>query len=214
MDKRYCIPRDLIILISGVPGVGKTTISNELFQIYNEFRLVEETDIMREILRGYNSYLASVSKSFSEEIYAHDIFLSYDMARQQCRIMKSSIINIIKRQQRKGIPSIINGVHIIPEELYLSTPFKNILYINLYIDSEDALWNRLKSRNPQKYKPECIPFLYQTNVDLYASICKISNICNIYNINVSSLSIRETLSKIDKILTEIYGNEQCKGYSV
>ncbi len=207
MNKGYCLPENLIILISGVPGVGKTTISWELLKIYQEFRLVEETDIIREILRGYNNRLASVYKLSSDKIYAHDTFLSYDMAKQQCKIMKDSIVNIIKRQQRKGIPSIINGVHIIPEELYLDTPFPNILYINLYIDSEKALWDRLSKRNPQKYKKEYVPFLYQTNIDLNNSLCNIpKDLCIMHSINISNLSIQETLSKIDKIFRTMYIN--------
>ena len=71
MDKGYYLPENLIILISGVPGVGKTTISWELIKVYQEFRLVEETDIIREILRGYNNRLASVYKSSSDEIYTY-----------------------------------------------------------------------------------------------------------------------------------------------
>lgn len=167
MNKKYTLPNDLIVLISGVPGVGKTTISYELLKEHEEFRLVEETDIIREILRGYNEYLENIHDTpLNDVIYEHDIFLSYDMAKHQCRIMKNSIINIIQRQQRKGIPTIINGVHIIPEELYLNIKSPNILFINLYVDSEAALWKRLKIRDPQKYKPDRIPLLYKTNTDL------------------------------------------------
>ena len=83
MKKEYCLPENLIILISGVPGAGKTTISWELLKTHQEFRLVEETDIIREILRGYNNHLTSVYKLSSDEIYAHDIFFNYDMSKQQ-----------------------------------------------------------------------------------------------------------------------------------
>lgn len=207
MNKENKLPDNLIVLIAGVPGVGKTTISYELLKKYKEFRLIEETDVIREILRGYNEYLAKLNKLPLEEstIYAHDIFLSYDMAKQQCKIMKNSIINIIKRQQRKRIPSIINGVHIIPEELYLNIDFPNIVYIILYVDSEDALWNRLKNRNPQKYKFNCVPLLYQTNVDLLESSCRISdNLYKVYPINVSKLTIEDTLLKINDIFRSIY----------
>ena len=62
MNKEYKLPQDLILLISGVPGVGKTTISNELLKTYKEFRLVEETDIIREILRGYKNRLIEMGK--------------------------------------------------------------------------------------------------------------------------------------------------------
>lgn len=207
MRKEYKLPENLVVLISGVPGVGKTTISYELLKKYKEFRLVEETDIIREILRGYNNHLLSVYHSPTDNIYSHDIFLSYDMARQQCRIMKNSIINIIKRQQRKGIATIINGVHIIPEELYPSLSFPNILYINLYIDSENILWNRLKKRNSQKYTYDCIPRLYQTNVDLNNSLFRIpSEVCTTYSINVSTLTIEETISLIDDSFRAEYGD--------
>ncbi len=206
MDREYILPQDLIIFISGIPGVGKTTISNELLNTHKEFRLVEETDIIREVLRGYESYLTEVGISHCDDIYPHEIFFSYEMAMQQCHIMKNSIINIVKRQQRKQIPSIINGVHIIPEELYVHISFPNVLYIILYVDSEEALWKRLKNRDPQKYTYECVPVLYETNVELQNSIQRIpEKLCRLYSINVSNLSVENTVLRIDTILNSLFG---------
>lgn len=206
MNKEYTLPNNLIVLISGVPGVGKTTISYEMLKKYEEFRLVEETDIIREILRGHNNYLEKTYNiSFQDVIYEHNVFLSYEMAKKQCQIMKNSIINIIKRQQRKRIPSIINGVHVIPEELYLSVKAPNIIYVNLYVDSEAALWKRLKNRDPKKYKPDCIPILYKANIDLHNSLKHIpNNLFKVYSINVSNLTVKETLSTINDIFNDIY----------
>lgn len=206
MSKEYILPDNLIILITGVPGVGKTTISYELLKTHNEIRLVEETDIIREVLRGYKEKLAEYGTIDSHTIYPHDIFLNYEMAKQQCDIMKFSIINIIKRQQRKNIPSIINGVHIIPEVLYMDISFPNVIYINLYVDSESALWERLKNRNSHKYTLECIPYLFQTNIDLHNSYSQMSKTFDmLFSINVSNLSINETLSEIKCILSKVYG---------
>ena len=112
---------------------------------------------------------------------------------------------LIQRQQRKGIPTIINGVHIIPEELYLNIKSPNILFINLYVDSEAALWKRLKIRDPQKYKPDRIPLLYKTNTDLNNSLYHIpGNLYNVYSIDVSNMTVTDTLSTIDKIFYDIY----------
>ena len=49
MERKYTLPQNLVLLISGVPGVGKTTLSNELLKIPKDIRLVEETDIIREL---------------------------------------------------------------------------------------------------------------------------------------------------------------------
>ena len=53
----FTIPSGLIIFISGVPGVGKTTISYQILKRFNEFRIIEETDLIRETFRGYNDFL-------------------------------------------------------------------------------------------------------------------------------------------------------------
>ena len=141
---------NLILFISGVPSAGKTTISYELLREIDYFRIVQETDILREILRGYNTYLSQeVSEILSDltEPAPHTELLSYERAKIQCTIMKKSIIEIVKRQNRKCIPTIICGVHIIPEILYNNIPGNNIKYVNLYFDCEEDLYS-----SQSKYK--------------------------------------------------------------
>ena len=57
------IPNDTVILIAGVPGIGKTTVSHELLKVYSEIRMIQETDIIREILQGYNDFLIEQEKN-------------------------------------------------------------------------------------------------------------------------------------------------------
>ena len=115
---RKNIPENVILLISGVPGIGKTTLSHMILNTFPEFLMIEETDIIREILLGYDEYLKSMKIDSINRLYDHNVIMDYAMALEQCQIMKASIRNIIDRQQRKGIPTIINGVHILPELLY------------------------------------------------------------------------------------------------
>ena len=194
------IPNDLIVFISGAPGAGKTTISYELLQNYDEFRIVEETDIMREVLRGYNEYLSNEFKEPLSNILPHNEWLSYQQAKEQCEIMKYSLKNIVERQKRKKIPTIINGVHIIPEVLYAFINVPNIIYITLYFDSQDALYRRIQKRDCQKYGKKSIPFLFETNTELYrqAQFLHLRNPNNFLSINISDLSIAETIKKIEE----------------
>ncbi len=198
------IPEGFIVFISGVPGVGKTTISYELLKRFNEFRIIEETDLIREVLRGYNYFLEQEFPTQSNDIMNqikitdHTKLLSLEEAKQQCNFMRSSFEYIVDRQKRKGISSIINGVHIIPEALNGLAENRNVIYINLYITSEQALYTRLFNRNPESYMINHIPFIYKANMDLYTSTEKLSvkfpYLFN--NVDVTELSVDETISKI------------------
>ena len=205
------IPEGFIVFISGVPGVGKSTISYELFRRFNAFRIIEETDLIREVLRGYNSYLEQEFPIQSRDILEriritdHNKLLSLEEAKQQCSFMRSSFEYIIERQKRKGIPSIINGVHIVPEALNGLANNQNMIYINLYIHSEKVLYSRLANRNPESYMINHVPFIFQTNIDLYTSTERLSHefpyVFN--NIDVTELSIEETLSRITKLICSL-----------
>lgn len=203
---QYCLPKDLIVFISGVPGAGKTTLSYELLKKHNEFRLIEETDIIREILRGYQMHLASIGIDVPNEIASHDVFLDYEAATHQCRVMKDSIVNIVQRQQRKDIPTIINGVHVIPEVLCDSLPSSSTMYINLFISSEEVLWARLRNRNPVKYKKEYVPLLYQTNIDLRNRTLQLATkYLNVISLNIGTNTVNELLTEIEDLFYRLYG---------
>lgn len=202
------IPEGFIVFISGVPGVGKTTISYELLKRFNTFRIIEETDLIREVLRGYNSFLNQEFPKQSYDILSkvkitdHTKLLSLDEAIQQCNIMRSSFESIVDRQKRKGISSIINGVHIVPETLNGLAENRNVIYINLYVTNEHALYNRLFNRNPESYMINHVSFIYKANIDLYTSTEKLSAkfpyLFN--NVDVTELSVDETISKIMQLL--------------
>lgn len=203
INQSITIPDGLIVFISGVPGMGKTTLSYELLKKFNKFRIIEETDLIREVLRGYNDYLKAefgnqVSFVF-DKVYItdHTKLLTFEEAKIQCETMKQSFEKIVARQHRKGIATIINGVHIIPEVLNDIAESNNIIFINLYVTNEHEIYERISKRDPTSYMLEHIPFIFQTNNELHLSTKRISlKYPNIFNINVTELSIDDTINRI------------------
>ncbi len=203
INQELIIPDGLIVFISGVPGVGKTTISYELLKKVEKFRIIEETDLIREVLRGYNDYLKiefgnQIDFVFEKiHITDHTKLLTFDEAKMQCKTMKKSFEQIVARQKRKGIASIINGVHIIPEILNGIAENNNIIYINLYITNEQKIYERILNRDSCSYMLNYVPFIFQTNKDLYLSTKKIALKCHyVFNIDVTVLSIEDTIAQI------------------
>ncbi|MBO5153352.1 MAG: hypothetical protein J6C00_03235 [Eubacterium sp.] len=199
------IADNMIVFISGVPGAGKTTISYTLLKNLEIFRIVQETDILREILRGYNECLIKntpIDKSELINILPHTDLLSYSRAKEQCEAMKYSIEEIVKRQNRKSIPTIICGVHIIPEILYKTMSGSNIKYVNLYFDCEEDLYSHLKERDENKYGKKSVPFLFKMNSELQDSILALQseNPKCFTSVNVGKCSIEETANIIINFL--------------
>lgn len=201
--KEYRIPNGFIVFISGVPGAGKTTISYNLLKKYNEFRIIEETDLIREILRGYNEYLIDnyeFAQNLSSDITItdHGKLLTLNEAIVQCNHMRKSLEKIIERQQRKGISTIVNGVHIIPSVLNGIADNKNIIFVNLYLESEQDIYTRIFNREPKSYMLNHTDIIHSTNKDLCEDTEKLQKqypyLFN--NINITNLSIEETIELV------------------
>ena len=204
INNTFDIPKGYIVMISGVPGSGKTTISYNLLKQFADFRIIEETDLIREVLLGYNEFLKKSNPSISEmidniKITDHNVLLTLNEAKQQCRIMKSSIEKIVERQKRKGIPSIINGVHIIPSILNGLCKNNKIIYINLYVNNKKSIYNRIYNRDPNSYMLNNIEFIYNSGKDLFYDTMKLEETDSHFlfnNIDVTNLNINETIDKI------------------
>jgi len=121
--------------------------------------------------------------------------------------MYKSFKNIILKQQRKGISSIINGVHIVPDVLYDFAENQKIIFINLYINNENELHKRIIERDPNSYLLSHVPMLFTSNIELHLRTLELSNKVDFAfnSIDITSLNIVETLEIIENCLKNRIG---------
>ena len=135
--KKVKLPLNLLIYISGVPGVGKTSIARELMKVSKNFFVVQEYDICRESIRGF-----LIQNNLSDDftiINSSTSALSHFEIMEQTRLLSNSIVYISRRLNKKHIPSIIEGASISFRQLLMDKNFlslfesnPNIFFIYLY----------------------------------------------------------------------------------
>lgn len=153
----------LILLIGGVTGAGKSTISSEVAYRLDIGR-IQSTDMMREIIRayltpeavptlGYSSFeawrgLASPPDEQSGETENPVIagFLS------QFSTIKPALVAAIGRAVKEQHDLIIEGVHIVPTMLGLEDARKQAIVVPLMLATmeKSALEKQLKRRGREK----------------------------------------------------------------
>lgn len=163
------ISNQTILLLTGLPCVGKTTVAYEILKNHSEFRRVTELDIIRTIVRAVLTQLDS-SKSFDPKIIENEykeLFSSlrlsdYNTARFQSNQLVPFVREIVLRQQRRSIPTIIEGTEIIPSSYFpngkrLDWIDDNVFFVYLYISDVNEHINRHYTR--------CLERSYDTNFD-------------------------------------------------
>lgn len=143
------IPSDCILMLSGVPCVGKTTTAYNILKSAPEFRRVSELDIIRMIIRSVFRSLEDgeyLNKEVVQEHYAA-LFSSLSEkdlpeAKQQSKLLIPFIKEIVDRQQKRKIPTIIEGSSIVPSTFFHNNkPIEgfehNVIFINLYLSDEN-----------------------------------------------------------------------------
>lgn len=140
------------ILICGIPGTGKTTLSTNLAKLLNIDQVIS-TDFIREIKRSlikkeYNLILFSVThnswKLFGDKTNENILC----GAKEHARAIFPEIIHLIKNSQKEGRDIIIEGVHLIPEILDTLKEIKmKIVYIYLYVEDKEEHFKRFALKN-------------------------------------------------------------------
>ena len=172
------IPSDLIIIISGSSGIGKSTIARQLLKESPDSFIIEEWDLIRESIRTNNSHIfKNISQMFRGQIEKIDMELenilhcrllnfsttelTVNEILEQSQIFISPLISICHRIQSKGLCAIIEGVNL-PIRFLLSQPgtskyflnSKNIVLVNLYATNYELYKERLNTRAKQR---KCSP---------------------------------------------------------
>ncbi|WMT51535.1 MAG: mevalonate-3-phosphate 5-kinase [Ferroplasma sp.] len=135
-----------VVLIGGIPGVGKTSISGYIGREFN-INIVLSGDYLREFLRPYaESGLMEVSvysaySAFGEK-NNENIIKGYV---EQSKSMYPGINAIFRRALRNGEPLILETLYFIPEMLDEDIRDK-IIKIYIHISDMDLHSTRLKER--------------------------------------------------------------------
>jgi len=201
-------PKDLVLILSGVPCVGKTTIAYEFLKQFTEFRRVGELDVLRTMARAVADDAIYASGYIGEKKlreYFRPLYYSvssgdFTVMKQQSEFMVKYIREIVKRQQARKIPTIIEGSCIVPSTYFIEgVPIKdferNILFVNLYLSDEKEHLNRRLSRCQERDYPndfhaeEKIEKIRDENIQLHLDTLSLKErVHNVFSIDTSKLT--------------------------
>ena len=138
-----------IVLIGGIPGVGKTSIAGEIAKAL-DIDIVLSGDYLREFIRPFGDYakFSVMSKS------VYNAWTSFGKRNRenivsgflaQSEVMNAGISAIIRRAAGNGEDVVIEQLHFVPSQLGKDL-INQIIPIYLYIHDIDIHRNRLRER--------------------------------------------------------------------
>lgn len=221
------IADDSILVLTGIPCVGKTSAAYKILQKYPAFRRVSETDIIRTIVRAVlNNLIESnfIDEKIIEREYS-ELFKSLTIGdlfttKLQAQKLMPYIKEIILRQQRRKIPTIIEGSGIIPSLFFPDdTPLpwmnKNIIFVNMYIS--DANEQKIRRHNrcvERKYTSEYRKIeeqeavvMREKNEFLHKETLNLGNkVPNVFSIDTAFMCSDDVASKIMDVVNTYFRN--------
>lgn len=215
------IPKDAILMISGVSCVGKTTTAYEILKNYSDFRRVSEYDLIRTVVRtAYENFIENNSNNKNEcdVLFASLIDNDFETTIAQSEQLIPYIKDIILRQQRRQIPTIIEGAGIVPFTYFPhNEPFdwltNHVIFVNLYISSEGEHVRRRQSRSKErdycekiaKTKTIISKSRWEKNELLHIQSVKLNKFYkNVFSIDVSNYSPTEVANIVMKQVSNYF----------
>ena len=152
------IRRPKLLLLAGVNGVGKSTLSMQIANFFKIKRVVS-TDSIREVLRSNIDPVEAPElhrSTFSVGKYKHPISDWEDC----CNVVQNGINSIINKSRREGVDLILEGVHLKPDNQIIrrwkeegGVAIGLILYVHNEENHKEMLISREKDtwRNAERY---------------------------------------------------------------
>lgn len=205
IKKEKLIPNEFVLIISGMPGVGKSSLALNLVKKYNEFRSLNQMNLLRFATKYFNNELSiSNIQQFGLR------FLTHEEGKKHMQNLVPIIREFIKRQIDKKIPTILEGVDFYPPYLYSfnSNDFflEKVLFINLYCSEESIHYKRLTEREKlRQQNPSRVDLFFKNirkkNNLLYHDIEQFMH-PKIKNIDVAFLNKEQVLKRVEDIIKE------------
>ncbi|NAY93508.1 hypothetical protein GTQ34_16495 [Muricauda sp. JGD-17] len=208
LKSKVSIPLEFVLIISGMPGAGKSTLALNLVKKYSEFRSLNQMNLLRFATRYFNQDISGDDNT----VHIGLRFRTYEQGKEHMSKLVPPIAAFIKRQLEKKIPTIIEGVDFYPPYLALYNKeeayFDNVLFINLYCSNEKIHYSRLVEREKQRQQnPSRVDLFFKNirgkNELLHQDILEQEN-PRMKSLDVADLNEKEVLEAVEHIISEMY----------
>jgi len=131
----------LILLVSGVHGIGKTTLSHELSRRLGVRQRVGLGAIVKTLIE----FGVPGAEEMDNVLDFGDPTSQLDLqARTLCRVVD----RLVRTYHAQGIHCVIDGVQLLPQYLHLPP---GAIHIHLAISDIDVYLRQVREANPRKY---------------------------------------------------------------
>ena len=210
------IPNDTILILTGVPCIGKTTTAYEITRRYPTFQRAVEMDIVSDTVRRVfkQNLLEKDAPALFESITVQDL----EVTKSQAKILLPYVKELVLRQQKRKLPTVLEGAEIIPS-LFFSAgkPVEwineRVLFVNLYASNEQEQKNRRKARYLERNYPaeydEIIRreslVMWEKNERLHLETLTLaSQFPNVFSVDISNLPPTPLAEKILQIVENYF----------